>query len=124
MSDEIEALIQAALYGQEDTTPISAAQREVYSFIKGNGIVAGENPIAFTLIWELFQHQNPKSHTGRINFKRSFDKYFTGYRNAAGHYYRLDPVPLGLEPTYSHYTDKRFFKNAKGSSRRYGKKKK
>lgn len=120
MTDDIDALMQAALYGPEDAGPESGADREVLSFIRMFNIKEAPNPIPFILIFEMFKKHNPKSHLGKQLFRNAFNKRFTPSRNARSHYYRLDPTPFGLPLSYSVYTDSRFFTRTTGRTKKYG----
>jgi hypothetical protein len=121
MSDEIETLIQAALFGAEEEPELNGRKREVKSFIQMYGIKAADNPIAFTMIFEFFKKKCPKTHVGKLVFKRILSEHFTPYRTARGLYYRLDPISFGLPESYSIFTDKRFYPGTTGKSRKYGK---
>jgi hypothetical protein len=121
-NDDIEALIQAALNGPDDPSELNAIDREVKTFIRMFQVKDAENPIPFTIVFELFKKHNPKSHVGKIKFRDSFNKHFKPHRNGRGIYYKLDPTSFGLEPTYSCYSDVRFYSQYKGKIGKYVKK--
>lgn len=121
MTEDEDALIQAALTGQEDEPETNIHKREVKAYIGLAGIKAGPNPIPFTLVWEHFKRTMPEAHTGRKKFAAAFREFFTPSRNRRGMFYRLDPIALGLPLSYSVFTDKMFYKNAIKKSRKYGK---
>jgi hypothetical protein len=97
-------------------------EREVLSFIRMHGIKAAENPIPFTLIFEFYKTKHPKSHVGKRKFGEAFNKHFTPNRNGRGIFYKLDPVAFGREPTYSMYSDTRYYPAYTGRQGRYAKK--
>jgi hypothetical protein len=120
--DDIEALIQAALNGPDDPSELNAIDREINTFIRMFSIKDSNNPIPFIIVFEFFKKHNPKSHVGKHKFRDSFNKHFNPHRNGRGIYYKLDPTSFGLEPTYSCYSDVRFYPTYKGRKGKHGKK--
>ena len=119
MIEDEDELINAALYGEEEEPETNPYRREIRSFISMAGLKAGNNPIVFTSVWELFKHLFPESHLGKIKFKGVFEEFFPSKRIAVGAVYMLDPIAFNFPLSYSVYTDKRFYPNNKQGSRKY-----
>lgn len=118
-SDDINELIKAALNGKEAEPEINIHKREVKAYIGLAGIKEGLNPIPFTIVWQHFKKTMPRAHTGRRHFATAFRQFFQAHRTARGVYFKLDPIPLGLPLSYSYFSDKTFYKKAKGKPRKY-----
>jgi hypothetical protein len=119
MTEDLDALIKAALNGKEAEPETNIHKREVRAYIGLAGIKEGPNPIPFTVIWQHFKKTMPRAHTGRRFFATAFRQFFQIHRTSRGVYYKLDPAPFGLPLSYSYFSDMKFYKKAKGKPRKY-----
>lgn len=113
MTDDIQALIQAALSDQVETKK-EGVEREMYTFIRSLGIKEGAAPIPIRRVYAAYKKYKKKDFMSMKKFGGLFQTYFR-YRKFKNYkYYYLTPEPLGLPTSYTIYTDRELFPKSRG----------
>jgi len=84
--------------------------REVLMFLKTFDITSGEAAIPADLIYYKYYRSKSKNHMGRLRFTRIIRLLMPHTRVNSRYIFKLDPVKLDLDPSYSYYKDPRFYK--------------
>lgn len=95
---------------------LKADYRAVKMFIYTQGIREGSVTVPTDLIYYSYHKTKGEDAMPRRRFVYMFKLFFPMFKGLGRNVFKMDPIPLGLEPNYSFYKDPRFWKRKKRST--------